>query len=100
MKRILLYLMIGLILGCAAEQKSIVQLSSERQSGFAKLSESPDVLIFNESLAVVSESEGSWDLRVSSFEPVQAIYVDNIPMTLAGGSFDFLFQILSAEVFL
>ena len=93
MKRILLYLIIGLILGCAAEQKSIGQLSSERQSGFAKLSESPDVLIFNESLAVVSESEGSWDLRVSSFEPVQAIYVDNIPMTLAGGSFDFLFKI-------
>ena len=93
MKRILLYSTIVLILGCAAEQKSIGQLSSERQSGFAKLSESPDVLIFNESLAVVSESEGSWDLRVSSFEPVQAIYVDNIPMTLAGGSFDFLFKI-------
>ena len=93
MKRILLYSTIVLILGCAAEQKSIGQLSSERQSGFAKLSESPDVLIFNESLAVVSESEGSWDLRVSSFEPVQAIYVDNIPMTLAGGSFDFLFHI-------
>ena len=93
MKRILLYSTLVLILGCAAEQKSIGQLSSERQSGFAKLSESPDVLIFNESLAIVSESEGSWDLRVSSFKPVQAIYVDSIPMKLAGKSFDFFIQI-------
>ena len=95
MKRLLLCLLIGLLLGCAAEHESIGKLSRDSQSGAEKFSESEtqNVLIFNESSAFVSESEGSWNLRVSSFEPVQAIYVDNIPMTLAGGSYDFLFEI-------
>ncbi len=95
MKRLLMCFLIGFLLGCAAEHESIRKLSSGRQSGAEKFSESEtqNVLIFNESSAIVSEPEGSWALRVSSFEPVQAIYVDNIPMTLAGGSYDFLFKI-------
>ena len=95
MKRLLLCLLIGFLLGCAAEHESIGKLSRDSQSGAEKFSESEtqNVLIFNESSAFVSESEGSWNLRVSSFEPVQAIYVDNIPMTLAGGSYDFFFEI-------
>ena len=95
MKRLLLCLLIGLLLGCAAEHESIDKLSRDSQSGAEKFSESEtqNVLIFNESSAFVSESEGSWNLRVSSFEPLQAIYVDNIPMTLAGGSYDFIFDI-------
>ncbi|MEC8285651.1 MAG: hypothetical protein VX024_14100 [SAR324 cluster bacterium] len=95
MKRLLLCLLIGFLFGCAAEHESIGKLSSDSQSGAEKFSESEtqNVLIFNESSAFVSESEGSWNLRVSSFEPVQAIYVDNIPMTLAGGSYDFFFEI-------
>ena len=95
MKRLLLCLLIGFLLGCAAEHESIGKLSRDSQSGAEKFSESEtqNVLIFNESSALVSESEGNWNLRVSSFEPVQAVYVDNIPMTLAGGSYDFLFEI-------
>lgn len=95
MKRLLLCLLIGFLLGCAAEHESIGKLSSHSQSSAEKFSgsETQNVLIFNESSAFVSESEGSWNLRVSSFEPVQAIYVDNIPMTLAGGSYDFFFEI-------
>ena len=95
MKRLLLCLLTGFLLGCAAEHESIGKLSRDSQSGAEKFSESEtqNVLIFNESSAFVSESEGSWNLRVSSFEPVQAIYVDNIPMTLAGGSYDFFFEI-------
>tara|TARA_B100000941_G_scaffold151865_1_gene107635 strand:- start:382 stop:768 length:387 start_codon:yes stop_codon:yes gene_type:complete len=95
MKRLLLCLLIGFLLGCAAEHKSIGELSSDSPSGAEKFSESEtqNVLIFNESSAFVSKPEGSWNLRVSSFEPVQAIYVDNIPMTLAGGSYDFFFEI-------
>ena len=95
MKSLLLCLMIGFLLGCAAEHESIVKVSSESQSGAAKFSESEtqNVLIFNESSAIVSEPEGCWTLRVSSFKPVQAIYVDNISITLAGGSYDFLFKI-------
>ena len=95
MKRLLLCLLIGFLLGCAAEHESTGKLSRDSQSGAEKFSESEtqNVLIFNESSAFVSESEGSWNLRVSSFEPVQAIYVDNIPMTLAGGSYDFFFEI-------
>ena len=95
MKRLLLCLLIGFLLGCAAEHESIGKLSRDSQSSAEKFSESEtqNVLIFNESSAFVSESEGSWNLRVSSFEPVQAIYVDNIPMTLAGGSYDFFFEI-------
>ena len=95
MKRLLLCLLIGFLLGCAAEHESIGKLSRDSQSGAEKFSESEtqNVLIFNESSAVVSEPEGNWNLRVSSFEPVQAIYVDNIPMTLAGGSYDFFFEI-------
>ena len=95
MKKLLLCLLIGFLLGCAAEHESIGKLSRDSQSGAEKFSESEtqNVLIFNESSAFVSESEGSWNLRVSSFEPVQAIYVDNIPMTLAGGSYDFFFEI-------
>ena len=88
-------LLIVSLLGCGAENESMGKLSKERQSLAAKISESEaqNVLIFNESSAIVAKSEGSWDLRVSSFEPVQAIYVDKIPMTLAGGSYDFLFKI-------
>ena len=95
MKRLLLYLLTGFLLGCAAEHQSIDKLSSDSQSGAADFSEpeTQNVLIFNESSAFVSKPEGSWNLRVSSFEPVQAIYVDNIPMTLAGGSYDFFFEI-------
>ena len=95
MKRLLLCLLTGFLLGCAAEHESIGKLSRDSQSGAEKFSESEtqNVLIFNESSAFVSESEGSWNLRVSSFEPVQAIYVDNIPMTLAGASYDFFFEI-------
>ena len=95
MRSFLLCLLIGSLLGCAAENESMGKLSKERQSLAAKISESEaqNVLIFNESSAFVSESEGSWNLRVSSFEPVQAIYVDNIPMALAGGSYDFFFEI-------
>lgn len=95
MKRLLLCLMFGFLLGCAAEHESIGKVSSESQSGAAKFSESEtqNVLIFNESSAIVSEPEGSWNLIVSSFKPVQAIYVDNIPMTLAGRSYDFLYKI-------
>ena len=95
MKRLLLCLLTGFLLGCAAEHESIGKFSSERQSGAIKYNESEtqNVLVFNESSAIVSEPDGSWDLRVSSFEPVQAIYVDKIPMTLAGGSYDFLFKI-------
>ena len=95
MKRLLLCLLIGFLLGCAAEHESIGKLSRDSQRGAEKFSESEtqNVLIFNDSSAFVSESEGSWNLRVSSFEPVQAIYVDNIPMTLAGGSYDFFFEI-------
>ena len=95
MKRLLLCLLIGLLLGCAAEHEFIGKLSRDSQSGAEKFSESEtqNVLIFNESSAFVYEPEGSWTLRVSSFEPVQAIYVDNIPMTLAGGSYDFFFEI-------
>jgi hypothetical protein len=95
MKRLLICFLIGFLFGCAAEHELIEKLSSERQSRAAKFSETEiqNVLIFNESSAIVSEPEGSWDLRVSSFEPVQAIYVDKIPMTLAGGSYDFLFKI-------
>lgn len=95
MKRLLLCLLMGFLLGCAAEHESIGKLSRDSQSGAEKFSESEtqNVLIFNESSAFVSEPEGNWNLRVSSFEPVQAIYVDNIPMTLAGGSYDFFFKI-------
>ena len=95
MKRLLLCLLTGLLLGCAAEHEFIGKLSRDSQSGAEKFSESEtqNVLIFNESSAFVSESEGSWNLRVSSFEPVQAIYVENIPMTLTGGSYDFFFEI-------
>ena len=95
MKRSLMCFLIGFLLGCAAEHESIGKLSSERQSGAVKYtgSETQNVLVFNESSAIVSQPKGSWDLRVSSFEPVQAIYVDKIPMTLAGGSYDFLFKI-------
>ena len=95
MKRFLLCLLIGFLLGCAAEHESIGKLSSDSQSGAEKFSESEtqNVLIFNESSAFVSEPEGNWNLRVSSFEPVQAIYVDNIPMALASGSYDFSFEI-------
>ena len=95
MRKLLMCFQIGFLLGCAAEHESIGKLSSDSQSSTAKFSESEtqNVLIFNESSAIVSEPEGSWALRVSSFEPVQAIYVDNIPMTLAGGSYDFLFKI-------
>ena len=95
MNRLLLCLLIGFLLGCAAEHESTGKPSRDSQSGAEKFSESEtqNVLIFNESSAFVSESEGSWNLRVSSFEPVQAIYVDNIPMTLAGGSYDFFFEI-------
>ena len=95
MKRLLLCLLIGFLLGCAAEHESIGKLSSDSPRGAENFSESEtqNVLIFNESSAFVSESEGNWNLRVSSFEPVQAIYVDNIPMTLAGGSYDFFFEI-------
>ena len=95
MRSFLLCLLIGSLLGCAAENDSMGKLSKERQSLSAKISESEaqNVLIFNESSAIVAKSEGSWDLRVSSFKPVQAIYVDNIPMTLAGKSFDFFVQI-------
>ena len=95
MKRLFLCLLIGFLLGCAAEHESISKLLRDSQSGAEKFSESEtqNVLIFNESSAFVSESEGSWNLRVSSFEPVQAIYVDNIPMTLAGASYDFFFEI-------
>ena len=95
MKRLLLCLLIGFLLGCAAEHESIGKLSRDSQSGAEKFSEpeTQNVLIFNESLPFVSESEGSWNLRVRSFEPLQAIYVDNIPMTLAGGSYDFFFEI-------
>ena len=91
MRSFLLYLLMGSLLGCAAENESMEKFSKERQSLAAKISgsEAQNVLIFNESSAIVAESEGSWDLRVSSFEPVQAIYVDNIPMTLDGRSFDF-----------
>ena len=90
-----MFLLRGSLLGGAAENESMGKLSKERQSLAAKISESEaqNVLIFNESSAIVAKSEGSWDLRVSSFEPVQAIYVDNIPMTLAGRSFDFFIQI-------
>ena len=78
MKRLLLCLLTGFLLGCAAEHESIGKLSSERQSGAVKYTESEtqNVLVFNESSVIVSEPEGSWYLRVSSFEPVQAIYVD------------------------
>ena len=95
MRSFLLCLLIGSLLGCAAENDSMGKLSKERQSLSAKISESEaqNVLIFNESSAIVAKSKGSWDLRVSSFKPVQAIYVDNIPMTLAGKSFDFFVQI-------
>ena len=95
MKRLFLCLLVGFLLGCAAEHESIDELSSDSPRGAENFSESEtqNVLIFNESSAFVSESEGNWNLRVSSFEPVQAIYVDNIPMTLAGGSYDFFFEI-------
>ena len=85
MKRLLLCLLIGFLLGCAAEHESISKLSGDSPSGAKKFSESEtqNVLIFNESSAFVSEPEGNWNLRVSSFEPVQAIYVENIPMTLS-----------------
>ena len=95
MKKLLLCFLTGFLLGCSAEHESIGKRSSDSQSGAADLSEpeTQNVLIFNESSALVSEPEGNWNLRVSSFEPVQAIYVDNIPMTLAGGSYDFFFEI-------
>ena len=95
MKRLLLCLLTGFLVGCAAEHESTGKLSSDSQSGAADFSESEaqNVLIFNESSAFVSEPEGSWNLRVSSFEPVQAIYIENIPMTLASGSYDFSFKI-------
>ena len=95
MKKLLLCFLTGFLLGCAAEHESIGKLSGDSQSSAGKYSESEtqNVLIFNESSALVSEPEGNWNLRVSSFEPVQAIYVDNIPMTLAGGSYDFFFEI-------
>ena len=101
MKRLLLCLLIGFHLGCAAEHESIGKLSSERQSGAVKYTESEtqNVLVFNESSAIVSEPEVSWDLRVSSFKPVQAIYVDKIPMTLAGGSYDFVYAPRGGEYF-
>ena len=66
-----------LTFGMCGEHESIGKLSRDSQSGVEKFSESEtqNVLIFNESSAFVSESEGSWNLRVSSFELVQAIYV-------------------------
>ena len=66
MKRLLLCLLIGFLLGCAAEHESIDKLSSDSQSGAEKFSESEtqNVLIFNESSAFVSESEGSWNLEL------------------------------------
>ena len=62
MKRLLLCLSIGLLLGCAAEHESIDELSSDRPRGAENFSESEtqNVLIFNESSAFVSESEGNW----------------------------------------
>ncbi|HCV87391.1 MAG TPA: hypothetical protein DGB85_12530 [Deltaproteobacteria bacterium] len=95
MKSFLLCLLLGSLLGCAAENESMGKLSKDRQNLAAKISDSEaqNVLIFNEGSAIVAKSEGSWNLRVSSFEPIQAIYVDNIPMTLAGRSFDFFIQI-------
>ena len=61
MKRLLLCLLIGFLSGCAAEHESIGKLSRDSQSGAEKFSESEtqNVLIFNESSAFVSESEGS-----------------------------------------
>ena len=95
MKSFLLCLLLGSLLGCAAENESMGKLSKDRQNLAAKISDSeaPNVLIFNEGSAIVEKSEGSLNLRISSFEPIQAIYVDNIPMTLAGRSFDFFIQI-------
>ena len=95
MKSFLLCLLLGSLLGCAAENESMGKLSKDRQNLAAKISESEaqNVLIFNEGSAIVEKSEGSLNLRISSFEPIQAIYVDNIPMTLAGRSFDFFIQI-------
>ena len=95
MKSFLLCLLLGSLLGCAAENESMGKLSKDRQNLAAKISDSEaqNVLIFNEGSAIVEKSEGSLNLRISSFEPIQAIYVDNIPMTLAGRSFDFFIQI-------
>ena len=95
MKSFLLCLLLGSLLGCAAENESMGKLSKDRQNLAAKNSDSEaqNVLIFNEGSAIVEKSEGSLNLRISSFEPIQAIYVDNIPMTLAGRSFDFFIQI-------
>ena len=95
MRSFLLCLLIGSLLGCAAENESMGKLSKDRQNLAAKISDSEaqNVLIFNEGSAIVEKSEGSLNLRISSFEPIQAIYVDNIPMTLAGRSFDFFIQI-------
>ena len=94
MRSFLLCLLMG-SLGCAAENESMGKLSKDRQNLAAKISgsEAQNVLIFNEGSAIVEKSEGSLNLRISSFEPIQAIYVDNIPMTLAGRSFDFFIQI-------
>ena len=95
MKSFLLCLLLGSLLGCAAENESMGKLSKDRQNLAAKISDSEaqNILIFNEGSAIVEKSEGSLNLRISSFEPIQAIYVDNIPMTLAGRSFDFFIQI-------
>ena len=95
MRSFLLCLLLGSLLGCAAENEPMGKLSKERHNLAANISDSEaqNVLIFNEGSSIVAKSEGSWNLRVSSFEPIQAIYVDNIPMTLAGRSFDFFIQI-------
>ena len=95
MKSFLLCLLLGSLLGCAAENESMGKLSKDRQNLAAKISDSEaqNVLIFNEGSAIVEKSEGSLNLRISSLETIQAIYVDNIPMTLAGRSFDFFIQI-------
>jgi hypothetical protein len=83
------------LFGCAAEHDSPGQLLKKGEFGAANAPEakSKDILIFNESSAILPKPEGTWNLRISSFEPVQAIYVDKIPMNLSGGSYDFLFKL-------
>jgi hypothetical protein len=76
--------------GCAGdhEARSLPQAShAETQATERSLDE--DVLVFNESPTAVRAEEGVWQLRVSSFVPVQAIYVDGAGQSVGTASYDF-----------
>lgn len=87
-------ILMTILVGCAdAERTHLTPSEVTSQTSLLTRSKSESVLIFNEGPALTDGSSGSWKLHVSSFSPVQAVYVNGEPLSLAGLSYDLVFQL-------